>query len=63
MEYRVVTDRDMVVDYLGVFEKDTPRTFTESDAAWFQRARGVPLLQSNVPDGVDVTIVVSSKEG
>jgi hypothetical protein len=58
LKYRVETDRNMVVDYLGVFEEGEPQELTEADAAWFERSRGVPLLQDNLPEGVELTIVV-----
>lgn len=60
MKYKVVTDRAMTIDYLGVFEADVEREFSESDAAWFQHGRGVPLTQDNVPKGATVTIIVES---
>jgi len=62
MKYRVVTDRNLVVDYLGVFEANEPQEFTEEDAAWFATSKGVPLVQDNVPEGVNVTVVVTEEK-
>lgn len=63
LTYMVTSDTQKVIDGLGVFEPDETRVFTEQDAAMFRLLRGVPLLQTNVPDGVEVVLVVTpSKE-
>lgn len=62
MRFRVVSDEDRVVDYLGTFVAGEPQEFTEEEAAWFERSKGVKLLQTNVPDGVEVTIVLTDDE-
>lgn len=63
MKYKVVSDKDRVIDFLGVFEEGAEQEFTEEQAAMFKTGRGVPLLQTNVPEGVQVTIVLDSNEG
>lgn len=62
MKYRVVSDTSRVIDYLGTFEEGVEQEFTEEQAKAFQTFRGVPLLQGNVPAGVQVTIVVGDEE-
>jgi hypothetical protein len=56
--YRVESDRSVVVDGLGVLEPGEPKVFTRTEAEGFKLVRGVPLLQTNVPDGVTVTIII-----
>jgi hypothetical protein len=63
LSYRVTSDKARVVDGLGVFEADESRTFTQTEVDWFKRLRGIPLQAGNVPEGVEVTIVVSGDEG
>lgn len=58
LTYLVTSDAQRVIDGLGVFEPDVTQVFTEQEAAMFKTIRGVPLLQTNVPAGVTVTIFV-----
>ena len=64
MKYRVhnTTDETLVVDFLGVFEPDEEREITTEQADEFRRGRGVPLLETNAPEGAQVTIVVGDEE-
>jgi hypothetical protein len=51
------TGRTIQVDGLGVFPPDgTEHWFNEGQAEGFRRVRGVPLLQTNVPEGISVTL-------
>lgn len=59
IEYRVKADRHVVVDGLGTFTPGEERTFTEYDEQQFQFMRGLRLLQTNVPDGVEVTMIIT----
>lgn len=59
--YLVESSCDVTVDGLGVFKAGEVRTFTLDEARSFRVTRGMHLLQTNVPEGVTVTIV--SKEG
>jgi hypothetical protein len=65
LTYRVVntTNRSIVVDGLGVLEPEQTREFTSAEAEGFAYQRGVQLLQTNVPDGVEVTVITGSEEG
>lgn len=62
LKYRVKADRDVVVDGLGVFTPGEERTFSAYDEGQFFFMRGIRLNQCNVPDGVEVTVVVAEGE-
>lgn len=47
----------VVIDGLGVLEPGQNREFTSSDAEGFRNVRGVGLLSTNVPEGIEVTVV------
>lgn len=59
LTYMVTSDTQRVIDGLGVFMPDETKEFTAEDVRMFQTIRGVPLQQTNVPDGVEVTIFVT----
>ena len=63
LTFRVTHDGDeeRVVDALGVIPAGQAVDFTEDQAEWFQRIRGVPLIHGNLPEGVDLTIVVTDE--
>lgn len=50
MQLRV--DKTMTVDYLGVFQKDVVYDLTEDQIEFYERSRGVPFLEENLPEGV-----------
>lgn len=62
MYYLVKSDRLVTVDFLGVLEPGVVYEFTEADAAGFTFGRGIPLINGNVPEGVEVVVVVSKTE-
>lgn len=57
-KYKVKADRDVIVEGLAVLTADEERTFSEYDEEQFYNMRGLRLNQDNVPEGVEVTIVV-----
>lgn len=60
MRYRVTSDQDRVVAGLGVFKKDEPQEFGPEANDSYMRIAGLPLNQSNTPEGVKVTILLDS---
>jgi len=58
VKYLVENTKDTheVVTGLGVIEPHQTREFTSDEAAGFAIQNGVKLLQTNVPDGVTVTV-------
>lgn len=60
--YSVMCDEDKLVDYLGVFEAGEERELLPEEVESWNRFRGVPLLQDNLPEGVHLTVVVTSDE-
>lgn len=61
MEYLVEADRDVIVEGLATFKAGDSRTFSEYDAYQFFFMRGIKLLQTSMPDGVKVTIIIKSE--
>lgn len=62
MYYLVTSDRLVTVDFLGVLEPDVEYKFSEEDAKGFVFGRGIPLINGNVPEGVEVTVVIGKTE-
>jgi hypothetical protein len=66
--YEVTVDREkhpgsVVVSGLGVLHfGGNPWNISTDQAQWFSNQTGLPLNQDNVPDGVDVTIVLKDEE-
>jgi hypothetical protein len=63
LTYVVTSDTDRVIDFLGVFAAGEQQVFGQTAADHFHQQKGVPLNQSNVPEGVQVVIYVTPDEG
>lgn len=64
LKFLVSSDRDVVVDGLGVFKAGEEREFDQVAAQGFTSLKGVLLGQPNVPEGVTVIVkVVEDPQG
>jgi FlaG/FlaF family flagellin (archaellin) len=63
LTYVVTSDTNRVIDFLGVFKADEQQVLGQTAADHFHQLKGVPLNQSNVPEGVQVVIYVTPEEG
>jgi hypothetical protein len=50
--------RSITIDGLGILQPSEVRKFTSEDAEGFEHIRGVKLLGYNVPEEVDLVVVV-----
>lgn len=61
LTYVVTSNKQKVIDGLGVFAAGETRTFTKAEADHFRRVRGVQLIEGNLPEGVELTILVQGE--
>lgn len=64
IEYEVTNIREepVTVDGLGVLPPNSSTVFSQVEADSFAYLRGLKLLSANVPNGVEVTLVVEGNE-
>lgn len=63
MKYQVrnTTSESVTVVGLAVLTPGEEREFSSEEAEGFVRMNGVRLLQTNVPDGIEVTVVTDGE--
>jgi hypothetical protein len=60
LKYEIVSDRDVLVDAIGLLEADKPVEVTAEMLQMFEILNGVSLLGANLPSFVQVTTIVEA---
>lgn len=63
MHFEIVSDKDVLVDAIGLLVANEPKVVTDDELRLFQVFHGVSIAKANFPANVIVTAVVAESEG
>lgn len=63
MHFEIESDKDVLLDTIGLLEAGEPHVVTEFEHHLFEVHHGVKLTDANFADGVVVTAVMDNEEG